>query len=136
MPALQRAQEDRRGDPRLADTRRPNEDDVAPLGDEVELGELPHDGLGDAGLPGEGEGVERPPFGHLRALDAGLDAVLALVIKLLAQETREEVAVARVGLLGAGELARDDGPRPRQLETREQLIQLVVVTRHHHLRRG
>jgi hypothetical protein len=69
-----------------------------------------HDGLGDAGLPGEGEGLERPPLGHLRALDAGLDAVLALVIELLAQQAREEVAVARVALLGAGELARDDRP--------------------------
>src|SRR5262249_49715979 len=112
--------------PRLAGAGGPDKDDVLLLRHEVELPELLDGGFVDAGLCRKGEGLERPAFGELRAVDPVLEAPLLLELVLFAQEASIEFGVARLALLGARELAFDDLAHGPHLEVLEQLIKVIV----------
>ena len=103
-----------------------DEDDVLLLRDEVELGELFHDRGVDAWLRGEGEGLERPALRQASAADPVLEALLPLKLVLLAQHSRVEVRVARLGFLRASELALDNVAHVLDTEGLEKLFDVVV----------
>src|SRR5262249_39695410 len=85
ITVLQCLEQEPRGEPGLADARRSDEDDVLGLGDEVELGEAADLLRVDARLALEGEGLERPFLGELRALDAPGERGLLLPVPLRAK---------------------------------------------------
>src|SRR5215470_294205 len=126
VAVLKGLEQDGRGEPRLAHPRGTDKDDVLPLGDEVELAELLDRGLVDGGLRRPGEGLERPALGQLRAIDPVLEAPLLLELVLLAQQARVEFGVARLGLLGACELALDDLTHRPHLQVLEELFQIII----------
>ena len=72
VAVLQRLEQEPRGQPRLADARWPDEDDVLRLRDEFELGEGPNLPLVDAGLALEGKRLQRPLLRQTRILPMAL----------------------------------------------------------------
>ena len=125
VAGLQGPQQDRAGEAGLADAGGADEDEVLGAREEVERGELEDRGLADAGLELPRVGLERPPLGQARTVDTVLEEADLLALVLLAQQTREEVGVARSLGLGVGELAPEDRPDPRELQAREQLIEVI-----------
>lgn len=74
------------------------EEQVVGAVDEVEAGELADERLVEARLEGPVEGLEGLALDEAGELDAALDAALALVLRLLAEDTLEERARGRLFL--------------------------------------
>src|SRR6202789_656684 len=99
MAILQRLQQEARGETRLADSRRADEDDVLGLGHEVEIGEAADLSLRDAGLALPGEGLDRPRLRHRGLLDPVRQHALLLVVPLGAEQTRDQLLVRQAVLV-------------------------------------
>ena len=114
----------------FAGAGRAEQDDVLFAGEEVELSEVQDRVLGDRGLEGEVELLERLAGGEACGLDARLASVAVAAVGLGLEQRRGDLLVAPFLLAGAvGEL----GQRPRggrRFELAEQVRELGVRAAH------
>ena len=88
------------GESGLSDSRRPDEDDVLGLWDEVELGEGAKLTTGRAGLFAERKRLESPLFGEPSASDTPAESGLLAVVPLGAKQANEECLVGELFFVG------------------------------------
>src|SRR4029079_12952876 len=109
-----------------ADASGSNEDEVLGPGDEVQLAQAADEPSLDAGLAVEGKSFQTPGLGQLGLLDAPGQGLVLTIVPLRPQQAQEKLPVGKVLLFGQREGLLEARGHGAQVQTAQQLVQLVA----------